>query len=181
MPFKPEIFLRQVSPFVDGATKDLFSQACERYVSLTNPRQKAACIYGMMKLLEASVEGEARFMVMEGCGRACIGASTMTKAVKLQRESDNLDDLLFRLNAAHIGGGHLVREDGVIWATYDRCYCGAVSKSQEPFSETYCHCSCGWFQKLFETLFNQVVKVELMDAILQGGERCRFRIHIPAH
>lgn len=179
MPFKPQIFLAQVSPFVDGSVKEQFNQACRQYATLTNQKYKAECIHGMMELLEMNVEAEERFRIMEGCGRVCIGASRIAKAVKLQRETNNLDDVLSGLNAAHMVGGHLVREGAVIWASYDRCYCGSVSKTQKPFSETYCHCSCGWYQQLFETLFHQPVKVDLLDSIIQGGDSCQFQIHIP--
>jgi predicted hydrocarbon binding protein len=53
-----------------------------------------------------------------------------------------------------------------------------VSKTGEPFSATYCHCSCGWYRQLFETLLNGPVEVELLGSIAQGDEHCRFLIHI---
>jgi hypothetical protein len=72
----------------------------------------------------------------------------------------------------------LHRDGEVIYAAYDRCYCGSVNKTRELFLATYCHCSCGWYQQLFETLLDRPVEVELLGSILQGDERCRFLIRI---
>jgi hypothetical protein len=131
-----------------------------------------------MQVLDREVDQETRRMVMEACGRRCMSATTIKKARSLQQEARDLDGLLDRLNQAHIGGGYLEREGTVIRAAYDRCYCGSVSKTREPFSATYCHCSCGWYRQLFETLLDRQVEVELLGSIIQGDERCQFLIHI---
>jgi len=59
---------------------------------------------------------------------------------------------------------------------YERCYCGSVSQTKEPFSATYCYCSCGWYRQLFETLLERPVEVELLGSVIQGDENCRFKI-----
>jgi predicted hydrocarbon binding protein len=51
-----------------------------------------------------------------------------------------------------------------------------VSQAQEPFSPTYCQCSCGWYRQLFETLQGKAVEVDLLGSIRQGDERCQFLI-----
>jgi hypothetical protein len=71
---------------------------------------------------------EIRYTVMEEPGRRCIGANALEKARRLQKDATDLDNLLSRLSQAHIGGGHLQRDGEVIHASYDRCYCGSVSK-----------------------------------------------------
>ena len=62
---------------------------------------------------------------------------------------------------------------------YDRCYCGRVKQTKEPFpTDTYCHCSTGWYQSLFEAAFDKPVEVTLKQSILQGADRCEFEIRI---
>ena len=117
---------------------------------------------------------EIRYTVMEEPGRRCIGANALEKARRLQKDATDLDNLMSRLNQAHIGGGHLQRDGEVIHASYDRCYCGSASKFRELLSPTYCHCSCGWYRQLFESLLNRPVEVELSASILQGNECCQF-------
>ena len=178
MPFRPQIFQQNFEPWVEGSAREELIQACQAFAALTTPQQKAQSIRGMMEVLDREVTEETRWAIMEECGRCCIGLSTLEKARRLQQEGQSLDDLLDHLNEAHIGGGHLLREGNVIHAAYDRCYCGSVSTSRQPFSATYCHCSCGWYRQLFEMLLNKPVEVELLGSILQGDEHCRFLIHL---
>jgi predicted hydrocarbon binding protein len=178
MPFKATVFQENLAGHVDDATGEALAQACAAYAALTTPQQRARCIKEMIDLLDREIDEPTRRAIMLACGRRCIGASTLAKARKLAQAMPNLDGLLAQLNQAHIGGGHLHRDGEVICAAYDRCYCGSVNKTKEPFSATYCHCSCGWYEQLFETLLGRPVEVELLGSILQGDERCRFRIHI---
>jgi hypothetical protein len=178
MPFRAQRFQDNVDSRVEGSTRDQLAQACEEYTTLTTPQQKARCINSMMDVLDREVNDETRRAILEACGRDCIGASTLEKARCMKQEAQDLDDLLRRLNGAQIGGGHLRREGDAIHATYDRCYCGSVSKTREPFSPTYCRCSCGWYRQLFETLLEQPVEVDLLGSIIQGDERCRFLIRL---
>jgi hypothetical protein len=44
---------------------------------------------------------------------------------------------------------------------YDRCYCGRVKQTRQPFpTDTYCYCSTGWYKSLFEAAFGRPVKVK---------------------
>ena len=176
MPFKPQVFQETIEGHVDEATQEVLVQACAEYSGLTTPLQRARCIKSMIDALDQAVDEPARQAIMQACGRQCIGASALDKARKLAKTAADLDDLLEKLNQAHLGGGHLRREGDVIHAAYDRCYCGSVSKTKEPFSATYCHCSCGWFRQLFETLLEKPVTVELVSSIIQGDASCRFKI-----
>jgi hypothetical protein len=176
MPFNVKTFQTNAESWLDGPARDELVRACETYPSLTTGRQKARCIRGMMDVLDRSLDEATRQRIMEACGRCCIPASTLKKACRLRQQAQGLDDLLARLNAAHIGGGHLQRNGNVILATYDRCYCGSVSAARPPFSATYCQCSCGWYRQLFETLLERPVEVVLLGSIIQGDDRCRFLI-----
>jgi predicted hydrocarbon binding protein len=178
MPFKEKIFQNNVELKVAATARSELAMACEAYAAMTTPQQKAGCIHAMMDVLDRELDEKTRWAVMEACGRQCIGTSTLEKARRLQQEAQGLDDLLCRLNEAHIGGGHLLRKVDGIHAAYDHCYCGSVSKAREPLSDTYCHCSCGWFRQLFETLLDRPVEVELLGSIIQGDEKCRFLIRI---
>jgi predicted hydrocarbon binding protein len=177
MPFKVQVFQENVERRLEGAVREELVRACEAYASLTTPQEKARCICGMMDALDRGSERETRRAIMLACGRRCIGASTLMRARRLQQEASDLDDLLARLNEAHIGS-HLRREGDVIHSGYDRCYCGSVNKAREPLSPTYCNCACGWLEQLFETVLDRPVEVDLVASIAQGHERCEFEIRI---
>lgn len=178
MPFNVQLFQENIERFVEGAARDELVQACQVYQTLTTPQPRIRSIQGMMQLLNQNVNEEIRRLIMETCGRRCIGASTLEKAHRLLRDAPVLDSWLDRLNEAHIGGGHLRREGDTIHAAYDRCYCGSVSQSRERISDTYCRCSCGWYRQFFETLLTRPVEVELLSSIISGGEGCQFLIHL---
>jgi len=178
MPFKTKIFQQKVDQWVQGEVREELLNACDDYMTLTTAVQKAQFLHGMMNAFDQKVDGNTRTKIMQACGRHCIGASTLKRARLIAQGAKDTDDLLERLNAAHIGGGYLQRERDVIHAAYDRCYCGSVSKTKEVFSPTYCQCSCGWYQKLFEMLLERPVEVDLLGSIIRGDSRCQFLIHI---
>ncbi len=178
MPFNYQAFKGKIAARIEGYARNDLLQACNTYAGLTSPQQKARCIKGMMDLLDQNVDEQTRQAILQDCGRQCLGASVLKRARHQAQQAQDLDDLLLRLNQAHIGGGHLLRTEDGIQACYDRCYCGSVSQSRESFSATYCQCSCGWFRQLFETLFQRPVEVDLLSSIIQGHDRCRFLIRV---
>jgi hypothetical protein len=178
MPFKAKIFQQEVDQLVQRETREELFNACDDYMTLTTPTQKAHFLHDLMDVFDQKVDAGTRREIMQACGRQCIGASTLKKARHFAREAKDIDDLLARMNAAHMGGGRLKRVGNVIHAGFDRCYCGSVSKTKKIFSPTYCQCSCGWYQQLFETLLEKPVQVDLLGSIIMGDPRCQFLVHI---
>lgn len=43
-------------------------------------------------------------------------------------------------------------------------------------SASYCWCSVGYVQEIHERVFGRPVNVELVESVLRGNPRCRFRI-----
>ena len=57
------------------------------------------------------------------------------------------------------------------------CFCplnGAAFKTPG----AVCNCSLGWQENTWQTLLQKKVRVELKEAVLRGGKRCTFEIHI---
>jgi hypothetical protein len=178
MPFRLPQFLKSLN---DRASKDQQEKLMQNRVpfdTLTTGTQKARWIGNLMDDLSVEIGVENAKTVMEACGQRCIGNNVLEKARLIQKESQDIDVMLDKLNHAHIGGGRLRREGEVIYASYERCYCGSVSKTRIPISTIYCQCSCGWYKKLYETILDKPVKVELVDSIIHGADSCQFIIHI---
>jgi predicted hydrocarbon binding protein len=150
----------------------------ELYESLATPVQTARWIGSLIGDLTIELGPDEAKKVMEACGKKCFGQSIIRKAIQLRKESRDIDDLLDKLNQTHIGGGRLHRDGNLVHASYERCYCGSVSKTRQPISTVYCQCSCGWYQKLFETILGKPVQVELIDSIIHGAETCQFVIYV---
>ena len=178
MAFRPKRFVGSLGAEVDEATSTQVMACLPPYEECKSPARQAAWIGELMRRLEGVAGPEAAGAVMEACGRQCIGATTLAKAREIAAVAEDLDDLLARLNEAHLGGGQLRREGDAIHAAYDRCYCGSVSKAREPVSTIYCRCSCGWYGALFEAALGRPVEVELLSSIAGGAAQCRFVVHV---
>jgi predicted hydrocarbon binding protein len=178
MPFKLHRFLKNLDDHVNKSVHDQLMQNRVPFDTLTTSPQTARWIGILVDDLTVGIGADEAKAVMEACGQQCIGQSVLDKARLLKQDSRDLDELLEKLNHAHVGGGKFQREGSVIFASYDRCYCGTVSKTRKPMSSIYCQCSCGWYKKLFEATLDQPVKVELIDSIIHGADRCQFIIHI---
>jgi predicted ArsR family transcriptional regulator len=178
VPFRINRFETSLSDNTDEDVLNKLKPDMKLFDDLTTPNQTATWIKNMVdKLTDITGETVAR-RVLEDCGRQCIGQSILVKARRIKEDARDLDDLLFKLNNAHIGGGKLHREDQIIHASYERCYCGSVNKTRHPISTVYCQCSCGWYRTLFETLLDKPVRVELIDSIINGADACSFVIYL---
>jgi hypothetical protein len=177
MPFNTQRFEHSVIASLGHPLPKSLAAGCVAYAGATTPRQRASAVRHLMTTLEAEAGTEVGHTIMQRC--ACIGQGVIDRALAVQQEAGDLEDLLARLNAVHIGGGYLRLEGDVIHATYDHCYCGSVNRATEPIPATYCACSCGWYARLFEALLGQPVEVELLGSIIQGDAQCGFAIRVP--
>lgn len=144
----------------------------------SNYAQKAEWIKSAVQRLEKEAGKATAIKVMQACGRKCCGPTQQKRARRFMEESRSVEELLARLNRAGIGGGRLaLKNKNTIVGGYDRCLCGRVKQTSGPFpTDTYCHCSTGWYQSLFEAAFGKPVEVTLTQSILQGADRCEFEI-----
>ena len=63
------------------------------------------------------------------------------------------------------------------------CHCPRVRdalKLSVSISTTYCYCGGGFYKGIWEEILQQPVEVELLESVLQGGDACKFAIHLPS-
>jgi hypothetical protein len=58
------------------------------------------------------------------------------------------------------------------------CLCPMVESKPAGMSATYCLCSVGYVKEMHELRFGRKADVELLDSVLMGGKRCRFKITV---
>lgn len=150
----------------------------ERFDETSNYTQKAEWIRDAVQRLEREAGKAKAIKVMQACGMKCCGPTQRKRAKQFMEESKSVEGLLARLNKAGIGGGRLkLKNRKTIVGGYDWCYCGRVKQTDKPFpTDTYCHCSTGWYRSLFEAAFDRPVKVRLKQSILQGADSCEFEM-----
>ena len=72
------------------------------------------------------------------------------------------------------------REKNVITMTSperSECFC-PLNGREQGVPPAVCDCSLGWQQHTWETFLQKKVRVELKEAVLRGGKRCVFEIHV---
>jgi predicted hydrocarbon binding protein len=142
------------------------------------PAQRGRAVGQIIARLDEVAAEPVRRDIMRQRGRGCFSTWVLDSARQHLENAADLDDLLARLNRADIGGGRLERDGDAITGSYASCPCPLVNAAQAPISATYCECSCGWYQKLFETFLGRPVQVELVGSIAHGAESCSFVIRM---
>ncbi len=152
----------------------------DRFMDFSRPVDKADWMRHMIVRMEKTIGPGPTARVMRDCGRMCCGVTSRKRAAQIRKRSLDLKDIIGELNRIHLGGGRLkVVDEHSIKGGYNRCYCGLVSKTGDKFPDlSYCACSTGWYQQLFETLLGRPVKVEIAQSIICGAKTCEFVIRI---
>jgi predicted hydrocarbon binding protein len=59
------------------------------------------------------------------------------------------------------------------------CLCPmAEAQAAGKISPTYCLCSVGYVKEMHERILGRPVEVELVDSVLWGGKRCKFKMTV---
>jgi hypothetical protein len=59
------------------------------------------------------------------------------------------------------------------------CLCPtAEAQKAGKISPTYCLCSVGYVKEMHERMLGRPVEVQLVDSVLRGGKRCKFRMTV---
>lgn len=107
--------------------------------------------------------------------------------------------LAFVRKEPEIGGG--VRAGNVVYETkipfltkeylaetdptlkrYTYCHCPwarEAIRSGEEVAPIFCNCSAGFHKKPWEAALGQRIRVDVLESVLAGADRCRFAIHLP--
>jgi hypothetical protein len=138
-------------------------------------------------VIDQTLDEETRKNLMVANGRACYQAwirdsRQEIKQVdfdhwakeagqKIKQEGFKIDGnvIYFQFNSSAETGGESPEKV---------CLCPMVESKPEGMSPTYCHCSVGYVQKMNELKFGRKVDVELIDSVLKGGKRCKFKITV---
>jgi hypothetical protein len=59
------------------------------------------------------------------------------------------------------------------------CLCPMVeAQAAGKIPSFYCLCSTGYVREMHERMLGREVKIELVDSVLRGGKRCKFKINL---
>jgi len=72
--------------------------------------------------------------------------------------------------------------DDPVMKRYHACFCSMVRdaiRTGEPVSEAFCNCSGGWFVQMWQAILDRRLRIDVVESVLRGDDRCLFAIHIP--
>jgi DNA mismatch repair protein MutH len=108
-------------------------------------------------------------------GRGCIGKGMLAKALKAKKgaksEREIVDNLAKEIEYVKIEGKSVYME-------YPRCFCHHVKNIKDKIPESYCKCSEGWVEKLFETALGRSVKAEVEQSVIRGASKCKIKVYV---
>ena len=59
---------------------------------------------------------------------------------------------------------------------YPECYCGCVKRVPKELPMTWCYCTLGNAEGMFQEVFGKDVKVTLMESIKTGANKCVLEV-----
>jgi len=166
-------------------------------------------VLGALDRLDGAVPCDrTRACILNGCAHRYPKSQLLRMKAAYEEESGivafierlNRDDSLFpsRVFRKESEPKHVVYIEKLIppWnrAAYDRatdpaekryygCFCSLVRevvRTGEEISPSFCHCSAGWFVQMWETILDRrPIRVDVIQSIVRGDDRCVFAIHLP--
>jgi effector-binding domain-containing protein len=59
------------------------------------------------------------------------------------------------------------------------CFCPLIRDCLDDTPEAFCNCSAGWPKQLWEGILDQSLRIEIVQSLTKGDDRCEFAIHLP--
>ncbi len=141
------------------------------------------------EILDQQVDEETRKKLMRANGAACArgsyGEISDGKAATLEEIDEKIASW-----QRQIGKENIYRADNVVYFNYvgnpkglkisdGYCLCPMIENGPVTISPTYCQCSVGYVQYMFQKLITfKPVQAELLESLRGGGKACRFKVMV---
>jgi len=177
---------KNVERFAGREVMKKVMEGSEEITEKTDRKEKANWMKGAMERLDALVDEETRFEIMENCGYKCseINNKVIERAKARRKKYKTNDEFLEAEQRKPMKGTRFVREGNILYQYYTpksfrvKCYCGMVQAAEGEISRTYCHCSKGFVKKLWEAVLERPLEVEFIQSVISGANECKFAIHL---
>lgn len=139
------------------------------------------------EVFDANLDEATRNKIMMANGKSCyltwikdtgqdikpVGFERFTKWIK-----EKVTDGSYSVDGKTIYFQYLYAAETGQAAPESHCLCPMVESKPEGLSPTYCICSVGYVKQMHEMYLGQPVEVELVDSVLRGEQRCKFKITV---
>lgn len=104
------------------------------------------------------------------------GKSIAQKMLKYLKRSENIKSFTEDFNRNETFARLEYIGENKLLFCYPQCYCACVKRIPEPLPKTWCYCTLGNAQGIFEELFQKEVTVSLLESIKTGAAKCVIEV-----
>ena len=177
-------------------------------ISLESPLDERFCwVKGAVERLDGIADAQQKYDAVSSCAHVFPRGQIEKLRVAYERARAEVDDPLAAVDAVlefmatDPGWGERPRREGrTIYSSkkprdparfeaaetrVDKakayCFCPIIRNHlDEGMPTTFCYCGAGWYRQQWEGALGKPVRVDIVESLLKGDERCTFAIHLPA-
>ncbi len=142
----------------------------------STPIERAKWVENLSVLLENTFDEDTVKAIRQNCYCNENGRLEATAKMMKQLYLSLNRDLNRFVNALNENGASWYIQDNQLYTKMFTCECPMLEEAKISNSLTWCHCTAGYNKKLFETVFEVPIEVEVLHSIRQGFEYCLLRI-----
>ena len=184
-----EEIAKNISFLAGEDVRSKFMEGSEKIGKASN-EEVAIWVKGAISKLDSLVKPETRNEIMASCGHNCAQAheSTIENARKKRQKYKSLDDFLTAEEKKPGRASRIERRGNVVYHYFTpgsygqgvRCFCGLLKglPNDQTVSRTYCQCSRGFVEEIWEAYLGKKPQVEVMQSAVSGAKECKFAVHL---
>ncbi len=140
-----------------------------------------------MDVLDSSLDTGTRNKIMQANGKICYRQYISENNAQVQKldfdkwaewARTNVKSPDFRVEGNTIYFQYMSSAETGKPSAEGQCLCMMAESAPKGLSPTYCMCSVGYVREMHEMLFGRECEVELLESVLQGSKRCKFKITV---
>ena len=141
-----------------------------------NVEKKFEWAANICQYLEEHYDQEKVVEIRKQC-RCNDGKSNARTLLKYLKQAKSIKEFV-RLFNEHESFATLeyISENALLFC-YPQCYCACVKRVPKVLSKTWCYCTLGNAEGLFQEVFQKDVQVSLLESIKSGADRCVIEVH----
>ncbi len=131
---------------------------------------KSICGY-----LEEHYDSEKTVAIRKKC-RCNDGKSIAKKLLKYRNQAEDLNAFVRLFNESESFASLEYVSEHMLRFCYPQCYCACVKRVPQSLPKTWCYCTLGNAEGIFQEVFQKEVQVSLLESIKSGADRCVIEV-----
>ncbi len=125
--------------------------------------------------LEDHFDTDTIIRVRKEC-RCNDGKSIANKLLKYLNKAESIEEFVNTFNQNETFAFMEYMSDNRILFCYPECYCACVKRVPRELSKTWCYCTLGNAEGIFNKVFRKDVRVTLHKSIKTGADKCVIEV-----